>query len=899
MDTAADEAFDGSETLSTPDGTGLSLREAIALASAGDRIEFTAALDGQTITILSDNGHIVIDKDLTIDGDRDNDGNADITISGSDVERGFFIGDPDNLNEIGDAADGTSNVADVLLEGIAIANGGGEGGDGGKNGGGGGMGAGGAVFINDDGSLTLRDVILTDYSATGGDGGAGASGSSGGGGGGGMRGAGGKGDDNEDGEDQGGGGGGAIFSEAGASATLDDTTDLQSGATGGGQVTINYTDANTVLHENVPILVDATGTPIILDSNNQFNGYTLQVTERSDYGSSANTTRPLVKVINDASTLYIDSMGIDAHGDRILIDTTGQAVRDANGDYIWLTVPAGGGSGGGDNAGTTKFFAGHGEVPGNFVTGQTGNDGGDFGGGGGGTDDGQGFSGPDDNFWSNRLKGGGDGGDGGFGGGGGGGGNADGKFSSGNGGNGGYGGYGGGGGGGGVYRLGGEWTGAPTKGGAGGLGGGDGASGGNLINEELKGGGGGGGAGLGGAIFIREDGHLTIEDNITGTRALGAGGSVIGGIGGTDIASDGEAAGEFLYIQGNNTVTISIGTDAIRTITGDQTVGSITDESGLTGGVGKGSLEKTGDGQLVIEHLAISGDLAVNAGILQASGRTGTLSVANDGTLAFKLSNNFDALKVRGDASPDTETPAIPAQGAYTAFEGIETAISMGDTFTFTYEGTEYTATVTGDNTSNNGTLSALLNLQDDINNAAGSSGTLGANQVRVLSLGRDIVLQVDTANPNIATATLVGGTFTDTDGSLSANASFNAVAYAGRTSSVIPGDDGSDTDINLGGTLVVDASNITANLGDTFTLIDNLAISNTVTGSFTTVKSTGLASGLAFKVLTDGGDGNDIVLQVIEETNDAPTLSGGPYAFTATDEDTASTGVLISTLLA
>ncbi|SEI94366.1 Cadherin domain-containing protein, partial [Allopseudospirillum japonicum] len=32
---------------------------------------------------------------------------------------------------------------------------------------------------------------------------------------------------------------------------------------------------------------------------------------------------------------------------------------------------------------------------------------------------------------------------------------------------------------------------------------------------------------------------------------------------------------------------------------------------------------------------------------------------------------------------------------------------------------------------------------------------------------------------------------------------------------------------------------------------------------------------------------------------NDAPTLSGGPYAFTATDEDTASTGVLISTLLA
>lgn len=36
-----------------------------------------------------------------------------------------------------------------------------------------------------------------------------------------------------------------------------------------------------------------------------------------------------------------------------------------------------------------------------------------------------------------------------------------------------------------------------------------------------------------------------------------------------------------------------------------------------------------------------------------------------------------------------------------------------------------------------------------------------------------------------------------------------------------------------------------------------------------------------------------------VNAVNDAPTLSGGPYAFTATDEDTASTGILISTLLA
>lgn len=65
------------------DGTGLSLREAIAIANAtagADVISFDAALAGQDAGL---SGQISITDDLTIDGDSDGDGLADITIQGA------------------------------------------------------------------------------------------------------------------------------------------------------------------------------------------------------------------------------------------------------------------------------------------------------------------------------------------------------------------------------------------------------------------------------------------------------------------------------------------------------------------------------------------------------------------------------------------------------------------------------------------------------------------------------------------------------------------------------------------------------------------------------------------------------------------------------------------------
>ncbi|HHI82810.1 MAG TPA: hypothetical protein ENJ99_06620, partial [Rhizobiales bacterium] len=65
----------------------LSLREAIATASAGATIVFDAALAGQTITLTM--GEPALAQDLVIDGDTNGDNKADITISGKNSSRIF------------------------------------------------------------------------------------------------------------------------------------------------------------------------------------------------------------------------------------------------------------------------------------------------------------------------------------------------------------------------------------------------------------------------------------------------------------------------------------------------------------------------------------------------------------------------------------------------------------------------------------------------------------------------------------------------------------------------------------------------------------------------------------------------------------------------------------------
>ena len=76
--------------------------------SGTDTINFNNALSGSTVTLGGT--ALDIDSDLTIDGDIDDDGTADITVSGNDASRVFAI-------------DATTSDKTVTLEGLIISNG--------------------------------------------------------------------------------------------------------------------------------------------------------------------------------------------------------------------------------------------------------------------------------------------------------------------------------------------------------------------------------------------------------------------------------------------------------------------------------------------------------------------------------------------------------------------------------------------------------------------------------------------------------------------------------------------------------------------------------------------------------------------------------------------------------
>ena len=115
----ATNAADDSLATDLADGGGLSLREAIHWASAGDEITFDAALKGSTITLGSE---LAINKNLTIDGDIDGDDAADITLSGDANGDGISNSGDNRVFNIGNSA--TVNLASLTLDGGYSASGG-------------------------------------------------------------------------------------------------------------------------------------------------------------------------------------------------------------------------------------------------------------------------------------------------------------------------------------------------------------------------------------------------------------------------------------------------------------------------------------------------------------------------------------------------------------------------------------------------------------------------------------------------------------------------------------------------------------------------------------------------------------------------------------------------------
>jgi len=171
LDSGVDGTFGASLAADTSDGSGLSLREAINwAANSGDTVTFNA---GMTVTLAT--GQLTLGKSLTIDGDIDNNGSADVTIDANYGSRVLSV----------------SAGQTVSLDGLVITKGRVSG-----NGGNGGYGATGSMGagISNAGNLTLQNVSVTVNAASGGGGGGGVTGAyygGGGGGGGGFGGIGG------------------------------------------------------------------------------------------------------------------------------------------------------------------------------------------------------------------------------------------------------------------------------------------------------------------------------------------------------------------------------------------------------------------------------------------------------------------------------------------------------------------------------------------------------------------------------------------------------------------------------------------------------------------------------------------------------------------------------------
>ncbi len=320
---------------------------------------------------------------------------------------------------------------------------------------------------------------------------------------------------------------------------------------------------------------------------------------------------------------------------------------------------AGGDGGAGGNGGAVGSGYPIGFLSGTGGNGGHGGDGGFAGGGGGGGNGGL----PGLLLFHQAAGAGGVGGVGGFGGGGGGGGNG-GTWGSGRiagltgviigtGGNGGGGGFGGGGGGGG-----GDATTLSGFGEPGGFGGGHGAKGvtANTQSTQPTGGtgGGGGGLGAGGDIFVAAGGVLTVDGGLL------TGGSVTGGTG----ASDGAAYGDGIFLQGNETITLSAAAGTTLTVN-DQ----ITDQTGAAGPSatqGTGSLVIQGPGKVTLAASnSFQGGVVVESGTLDLAaenaagpGQIAFDTTAPDPTLEFTPANvplqpieNFssgDAIRIDG-----------------------------------------------------------------------------------------------------------------------------------------------------------------------------------------------------------------------------------------------------------
>jgi autotransporter-associated beta strand protein len=188
---------------------------------------------------------------------------------------------------------------------------------------------------------------------------------------------------------------------------------------------------------------------------------------------------------------------------------------------------------------------------------------------------------------------------------------------------------------------------------------------------------GGGGAGMGGAIFVQQDGSLTLSGALTIN-----GSAVTAGAAGGSGATAGSAFGSGIFAQGNNTLTFSPGLGSTQVVSDE-----ISDQTG-SGGTGVCSLEKDGAGTLVLGGAnTATGPFALNDGLLVLSGSlaSSTLSVASSAILGGIGSATGD-VTLAGTLS-STSGPFTVGSLTWAGGATLDAALGGGNQFTIAVTG--------------------------------------------------------------------------------------------------------------------------------------------------------------------------------------------------------------------
>lgn len=166
-DSGDNASIGANQAADAADGSGLSLREALHWAQNGDTVTFNADMTVSLSTKASADSLLILDKNLTIDGDWDNDGTADVTLDGQYKGRVLEV------------ITGTTAMLDglVITKGLLAGNGG-DAWEGVASSAADALGAG----ILNSGTLTVVNSTISANVATGGGGGGAGVGGAGGGG---------------------------------------------------------------------------------------------------------------------------------------------------------------------------------------------------------------------------------------------------------------------------------------------------------------------------------------------------------------------------------------------------------------------------------------------------------------------------------------------------------------------------------------------------------------------------------------------------------------------------------------------------------------------------------------------------------------------------------------------